>query len=198
MHSRFLFLILITLMLPACQEIQTSTVTADFRHQEGVYVVAYTADTPLRKRMEDQLASDLRLKKIIAKTSFSEIQNITQSSPAEVIQKASDAHLLAVLVINQVNASGLDKMAKDPKRISPSHPTLQEFYAYSKQNYGKEIEKDQEVFAEVSLFIINKGEAKLAWSGTTWSFEADNKGTAIRDISDMVASQLATLRDASK
>lgn len=196
MHNRLLFLTLIILTLTACK-IQTSTVTADFRHQKGIYVVAYTADRSIRERVEDQLADDLRLNKMIAKTSFQEIEDVTTSSPAKVIQKANDAHLLAILVINQVGADGSNNIVKDPKRISPMHPTLQEFYAYSKQNFAQTIEQNQEVFAEVNLFVLDKGEAKLVWSGTTWSFQADNKGTAIRDISKTVASQLAKLRDKS-
>ncbi len=113
--------------------------------------------------------------------------------PAKVIAEAEARKLLAVLLINQVAGDASDSIVKNPKRISPLHPTLRAFYEHSKQNISS-YDQSQEVFAEVNLFVLNKGEATLIWSGTTWSFRADGKGTAIGDISATIVDQIARLR----
>lgn len=194
MKLRFLFVCLFFSVLVGCQP-TVSVISVDLRTQEGVYIVAYTDDRTIRTRMEQQLADDLSKLQMVAITSYSDIDDITSSSAEEVIAKAMQKKLVGLLVINQVGADGSDNIVKNPKRISPGHPTLQEFYSYSKDKLAKTFPQNQEVFAEVNLFILDGGEAKLFWSGTTWSFQADNKGTAIRDMSDMIAKQLALVRD---
>ena len=84
---------------------------------------------------------------------------------------------------------------KNPSRISPAHPTLQAFYGHSKSQAGNITQQGEEVFAEVNLFILDKDEAKLYWSGTTWTFQADDKGRAVRDFGDTIAKQIAELRN---
>ena len=197
MKLRFLASIFIIVIVGGCgsTSVTTSTVTADFRKQKGVYVIAYTADQIVRTRMELQLANDLAALDMFAIPSFEDIDDITSTKPEEVIAKANEKKLLGLLLINQVSADGSDSLVKNPKRISPSHPTLREFYSYTRGQVAEKYDADQEVFAEVNLFILDRGEAKLFWSGTTWSFRADNKGTAIRDMSDTIARQLAQVRD---
>ncbi|MCZ6854627.1 MAG: hypothetical protein O7G86_11980 [Gammaproteobacteria bacterium] len=47
----------------------------------------------------------------------------------------------------------------------------------------------------MNLFFLDGQKTRLAWSGTTWSFEADGAGKAIRDISETVANELKKIRD---
>ena len=190
-------LILISLLfLTGCNVQPTvTTVTADFRNQRGIYIVAYTPVRNIRKAMEDELAKNLALKTMVAVPSYDDFYDITTSTPQEVISKAKAQKLLAVLVINQVESDGSQGIVKNPRRISPAHPTLQAFYEHSKSQAENVYQQDQEVFAEVNLFILDKDEAKLYWSGTTWTFQADGKGRAIRDFGDTIAKQIATLRN---
>ena len=145
--------------------------------------------------MEQQLVGDLNAHNMIAVASSQDIEDVTAIQPDSVKAHATRRNLLAVLVINEVAADGSGSIVKNPRRISPTHPTLNEFYLYSKQKVAKNYSEDREVFAEVNLFVLDDEEAQLVWSGTTWSFRADNKGNAVRDISDTVAKQLAILRD---
>lgn len=188
----FVLFTCIALLLPGCG-VQTTTVTADFRKQEGVYIVAYTDDRAIRTKMEDELVKDLTRRGMIAHPSHNDIDNITNSTRQEVIDNVKTKKLLAILVINQVARDGSNSIVDNSRRISPTHPTLQAFYEHTKLA-ATGYPENQEVFTEVNLFILDRGEAKHYWSGTTWSFRADGKGTAIRDISDLIAKQLAQLR----
>ncbi len=103
--------------------------------------------------------------------------------------------MLGIILINQVAADASDSIVENPDRVSPIHSTVQEFYAYSRNLATESIALDDEAFAEVNLFMLDDGEAKLFWSGTTWSFNVDNQGGAIRDISNIIVQQMITLRD---
>lgn len=103
--------------------------------------------------------------------------------------------MLGIILINQVAADASDSIVENPDRVSPIHSTVQEFYAYSRNLATESIALDDEAFAEVNLFMLDDGEAKLYWSGTTWSFNVDNQGGAIRDISNTIVQQLTELRD---
>lgn len=193
MSCRFLYLCLICLGISACTAVETKMVTADFRKQEGLYIVAYTQNKVGRMRVEDRLASDLGSRNIIAVPSYLDIADVTNTTPTKVIAQAEARKLLAVLLINQVAGDASDSIIKNPRRISPLHPTLRAFYEHSKQDVSS-YDQNQEVFAEVNLFVLNKGEATLIWSGTTWSFRADGKGAAIGDISATIVDQIARLK----
>jgi len=145
--------------------------------------------------MEDELVKNLILKEMIAVPSHTDIYDITTSTPQEIVNYASAQKLLAVLVINQVAVDGSNNIVQNPRRISPSHPTLQAFYKHTKSLTGTDFSENQEVFAEVNMFILDEREAKHFWSGTSWSFQADGKGRAIGDISDMIANQLDMLKN---
>lgn len=158
-------------------------------------MVGYTEDPEIQIRMEDQLVADLEAQNIIAFASHKDVVKITESTPQQVIDVAQAKKSLGIIVINQVSRDASDSIIQNPERISPLHPTLQEFYSYSRNLAGESYTQDQEVFAEVNFFILDHGEAKLFWSGTTWSFNGDNRGAAIRDISSMISQQLVELRD---
>ncbi len=105
--------------------------------------------------------------------------------------------MISVIVINQVSRDATNSVVRNPERISPAHPDLQAFYDYSR---GRQpvVEQGQEVFAEVNLFVLDGDKANLFWSGTTWSFQADGQGTAIRGISETIANQLEKVRDQAR
>jgi hypothetical protein len=190
-------LIALGLLLVTGCAAKTTVVRADFTQGEGAYVVGYAADPAIRTRVEEQLVSDLRAREMIAFASHPDIPDITSSSRYELIAAARKRGVISVIVINQVSGDASDSVVQNPKRISPTHPDLRSFYEYSRDRQTA-IEPGQQVFAEVNLFVLDGDKANLFWSGTTWSFQADGQGTAIRGISETIANQLQKVRDQSR
>ena len=193
---RLMLLGLSVVMLAGCAA-KTTVIRADFTKGAGVYVVGYTPDPEIRTGIEEQLVADLRAREMIAYPSHVDIPDIAASSRKELIASANERSVIGVIVINQVAADASDIIVQDPQRVSPTHPDLQAFYAYSKDR-KQTFDPDRRVFAEVNLFILDGDIANLFWSGTTWSFSADGQGTAIRGISETIADQLRQVRDTSR
>ena len=179
----------VALLLSACTT-QTTVIRADFTERAGVYVVGYSADPTIRHPIEDQLVTDLTTRDMTAFASHADIPDITASNRDQLLDMANTKRAIGVLLINQVASDASDSVVENPQRVSPRHPDLRAFYAYTQENQPAPPGEDQTVLAEVNLFIVDDDEANLYWSGTTWSFQADGKGTAIRDISALVADQL--------
>lgn len=190
--------IALSVFISSCTTTETSSVTADFREKEGVYIVGYTDITDTRIMLEDQLASDLTKRDMLAWPSHLTLDDITNATPQEIKDKAAEKKALSLIILNRVAADASDSVIKNPKRISPKHSTLQAFYTHSRMLVENSYDADQEVFVEVNLFILDGDEAKLFWSGTTWTFNANDRPAAIRDISAIVADQLAQVRDKYK
>jgi hypothetical protein len=193
---RWTLLWLSVVVLAACTT-KTTVIRADLTKGEGAYVVGYTPDPAIRTAIEEQLVADLRARDMIAYPSHVDIPDIAASSRKELIASANERAVIGVIVVNQVAADASDSIVQDPQRVSPTHPDLQAFYAYSKDR-EQTFDPDQRVFAEVNLFILDGDIANLFWSGTTWSFSADGQGSAIRSISEMIADQLQQVRDTSR
>lgn len=188
------FLIVFSLLnLTACVT-ETNVIRADLTQRQGVYVVGFTEQADIRANLEDQLVHDLTAKNIIARASYTDISDITRSSREEIIEQTSARKLLAVLLINQVAADASDSVVADPNRVSPMHPDLQAFYEHANAERPQPPGVKQRVFAEINLFIVDGEQANLFWSGTTWSVNADGRGGAIKDVSQVVVEQLATVR----
>lgn len=194
---RWILLGLGVIGLAACTT--KTVIRVDFTKSAGAYVVGYTADPVIRIRFEEQLVADLRARELIAYPSHVDIPDITASNRGELIASANAREVIGIVVINQVAADASDSIVQDPKRVSPTHPDLQSFYAYSEGQQQTPLDPDQRVFTEVNLFILDGEEvANLFWSGTTWSFHADGQGTAIRGISETIADQLLQVRDTAR
>ena len=175
---------------------QTSLMQIDMTELRGLYVVAYTTDSDIRNRMEDQLVIDLMEQDITAMASYIDIRAITRTTPRRLINEALERKALGIIIIKQVAGDGSDASNQNPDRISPVHPTVQEFYADSRDLVGESYTEEREAFVEVNLFLIDSsGGTILFWSGTTWSFNADNEGGAIQEISSIIAQQLSVARD---
>ncbi len=168
-------------------------IRTDFTQNEGVYVLGYTTNVDIRRAMEDQLVQDLNARDIVAYASHHDLPDIGTTTREGVLAAANAKRTVAVVVINQV-VPGEDGVIDNPLRISPLHPDLQAFYEHTK-NVEENYDADREVFAEVNAFLIDGQKTRLAWSGTTWSFQADGAGGAIRGISETVANELRTVRD---
>ena len=168
-------------------------IRTDFTKNEGVYIVGFTSNAAVRRQMEDQLVTDLYARNIVAHPSYSDLPDISISSRNSVLQAANAKHTVAVLVINQVVADAGGNIA-NPVRNSPDHLDLQAFYNYSK-SVEESYDSTQEVFAEVNAFLIDGEKTRLFWSGTTWSFQADGAGGAIRGISETIANEIEKIRD---
>ncbi|MEJ2133586.1 MAG: hypothetical protein P8Y95_18670, partial [Gammaproteobacteria bacterium] len=52
-----------------------------------------------------------------------------------------------------------------------------------------------EMFAEVNAYVIDGDGAQLIWSGVTWNFKADRAGSAISEVSALIAENLVNARD---
>ncbi|HIG40932.1 MAG TPA: hypothetical protein EYQ14_10385 [Gammaproteobacteria bacterium] len=190
----FLLSVTVYFGLSSCTSIETTTVTADFREKEGVFVVGYTENADTRITLEDQLVSDLTKREMVAWPSHLTLGDVINTTPQEIIDKAAEKKALSVIILNRVAADASDSVVKNPERISPKHSTLQAFYSHSRDMQGNTYDAEQEVFVEVNLFILDRGEAKLFWSGTTWTFNADDRPAAIKDISSTIADQLEQVR----
>ncbi len=173
---------------------RTEVFHTDLTQQTGVYVVGYTRDPAVRARIEDQLVRDLAARQITAWTSHPEIPDLTRGSAADVVAAANRHDAVGVIVINQVAADGADAVVENPQRITPLHPDLQTFISQSRAQMSAGVAAGQTVFAEVNLFLVDGNATRLFWSGTTWSFNADGKGTAARGISETIADQLVDAR----
>lgn len=193
MLLRAFLIVLVLLNLAACVT-ETKVIRADLTQQQGVYVVGFTQQDDIRTNLEDQLVHDLTAKNIVARASHTDISDITRSSREDIIKQTNARKLLAVLLINQVTADASDSVVADPKRISPTHPDLQAFYEHANTQRPQPSRNNQRVFAEINLFIVDGEQANLFWSGTTWSVNADGRGGAIKDVSQVVVEQLAAVR----
>ncbi len=183
----------LVLLLTACTT-QTTVIRADFTQGEGALIVGYAADRAIRVAIEDQLVGDLTARNMVAYPSHPDIADITASNRDQLIALARAKKAVSVLVINQVASDASDSVVQNPERVSPNHPDLQAFYHYTEAHQPAAPQVGQSVLAEVNLFVLDGDKANLFWSGTTWSFQADGKGTALRDISALVADQLQQLR----
>lgn len=173
---------------------KTEVTSYDFSKRGGVYVVGFTADETIRRGVEDQIAADLRSRDMVAFVSYEDFPSLSSMSRNTLIDAANDKEALAVMVVNQVVA-GEDGVIDNPVRITPEHPDLEAFYQWTK-SVERDFDPDNEIFAEVNAFLIEGKRAKLVWSGTTWSFEADGEGGAISGISANIADELGQIRDA--
>lgn len=182
--------LIVMLSLVGCVQTSVSNLSIE---GEGLYVVAYTDDMRVRIRMEEQLVTDLATYGIVAVPSFLDFDNITEAPHQRVINTATEKKLLGIIVLNEVAADGSGSIVQNPNRVSPLHPTLQNYYEYSKSVVTEPI-SNSEAFAEVNLFALNEGAATLYWYGTTWAFNVDNQGGAIRNISFTISEQLADLK----
>lgn len=177
---------------------QTTVIRADFTEREGALVVGYATDPSIRIAIENQLVGDLTARDMTAFPSHPDIHDITLSNRDQLLALANAKQTVAVLVVNQVASDASDSVVQNPQRVSPNHPDLRTFYEYTENNRVDPPQVGQRVLAEVNLFIIDGDQANLYWSGTSWSFQADGKGTALRDISSLVADQLQQVRNSAR
>lgn len=167
----------------------------DFRNKQGAYILGYTADMDLRVRFEDQLVADLAARDIKAWPSHPDIPEATMTNRESVLAAANAKQAMFVILAERV-APGEQAIAqtKRPERITHEHPDLRDFYQHTRPPEG-EFDPAEEVFVEVSAYLIQEDRAKLFWTGTTWSFNADGEGTAIREVSATIADAIVQARD---
>ena len=184
--------VLAVFLLNGCAS-DPDVIRTDLTEREGVYVLAYTTNVDVRRAMEDQLVQDLAAKAMVAYASYRDLPSIQSTTRDGVLAAANAKHAVAVIVINQV-VPGEDGVIENPLRVSPLHPDLHAFYEHTRsveENY----DAGREAFAEVNAFLIDGQKTRLAWSGTTWSFEADGAGGGISGISETIADELRKVRD---
>lgn len=168
-------------------------IRTDLTTQAGGYVVGYTGNAALRHTFEDRLVADLRARGMTAFPSYPDLPDISTATRDSVARAANEKHVVAIIVINQVMADE-NRAIGNPARVSPDHPDLQAFYDYTRR-VEAEYDPEEVGFAEVNLFFVDGAKTRLAWSGTTWSFQ-DGAGGAIAGISENIARQLEEARAA--
>ncbi len=183
----------LTGLFGACAS-KTEVRSIDLTRQTGAYVVAYTPRTSVRLAVEQQLIADLAERGMTAFPSSADFPDITTSTSEQILQQANAHRALTVLVINRVASGGVASPVRNPARISPEHPSLRAFYEYSRRQAGAHYDPEREAVVEVNLFLIQDSNAELFWSGTVWSFAADDSGDAIRALSAQIADQLDQVR----
>lgn len=188
--------------LPACLLLtmaigcatQTQVRSIDLSERRGVYLVVFVSDPGLRVDAEEQLVADLSERGIQAFASHRDIRDITTSSAPRVRAAALARNAAAIVLINPVARDGSGSLVDNPQRVSPEHPDLKAFYAYSREQRASTVDPDREVIVEVNLFGLGEDRAVLFWSGTTWSFEADGAGGAVPGLSAQIADAMAQAR----
>ena len=155
-------------------------------------MLAYTTDTELHAVFEDQLVADLAAREIKAYASYVDQPDVTAMTRDNVLQAAKARKALFVLVVEEVR-HGQVGVVTEQNRISQQHPTLQDFYRNA-QPADHEHEDHDQVFVEVSAFLIQGETAKLYWSGTTWSVQADGQAGRIANISSNIANAIENAR----
>ena len=164
----------------------------DFANTKGAYVIAYTADQDVRKAFEDQLVADLATRDITAWPSYPNIPDATKTTRDVVLTAANAKKAMFVILAEQV-PPGKKAVSQGQGRITHEHPDLQDFYEHSKPP-GDQFDPDKQVFVEVTAYLIQGNRAKSFWSGTTWAFNADGEGSAIKSISTTIADAILKAR----
>jgi hypothetical protein len=193
-HIARIVLIVCGLALSACAS-KTEVFTTDLTRQQGLYVVGYTTDAAIRSAMEDQLVADLTARGFTAFPSHADIADLGGSSAEQVVRAAHRKGALGVVLINQAVAESSESPVRNPQRVTPLHPDIGSFYLQSRAEMVDEPANGQPIFAEVNLFLLDGAATRLFWSGTTWTFNADGRGGAIRGISETVATQMREARE---
>lgn len=190
--AKHLTLTLSVFLLLACSS-QTQLVSYDLTEKTGLYIVGYTADENLRRALETQLKRDIETLGMVGFTSHGDLPALGESTRRGVLEQANTKRALAVLVVSQVlpDEQGL---LSNPSLSQTDQPDLQSYYETSRR-VAKEYVPGAEVFAEVNAYLLEGDAARLIWSGTTWSFEADGQGGAISGVSQNIAAELADIRD---
>lgn len=179
----------------AGQDVNLEVTMIDFRHTSGAYILGYSADLEVRTLFENQLVADLNARDINAWPSHPDIPDATSTTRDSVIAAANNKKAMFIVLAEEV-PPGKQAVAqrKGGGRITHEHPTLQDFYEHTRPP-NQDHADDGEVFVEVSAYLIQENRAKLFWSGTTWSFNADGQGGAIQDISTTIADAIVRARD---
>ena len=184
-------LALMSLLLIGCTT--TEVIEIEITGQ-GAYIVGYTDQSELRRAFEDQLVADLEKLDMRARASYPDFPSISGPSPEAVIQQAKDHGLAGIVIVNPVITDRAGPVT-DPRRVTPEHRELRDFYGYTKGAIGHDYDPSREMFAEVNGYVINGDGTRLIWSGVTWTFKADGAGAAVSEVSKHIADNLVAARD---
>ena len=193
MKSITVSLVLIAFIAVACAAPPKQEVTViDYRNTSGAYILVYSTDEELRTLFEDRLVTDLEDRELKAYPSYPDIPDVATSNREILIGAANAKKAMYVLVVEEVR-QGETGVVPGDNRITHEQATLQDFYKHT-QPAEQEHDDDDQVFVEVSAFLIQGDFAKLVWSGTTWSIQADGQGDKIAGISATIADAIITAR----
>lgn len=177
--------------LAACTH---TSVTSMEVHGQGAYIIGYTENIELRQTFEDRLVDDLTARNMRALPSYPDFPSIEDAKAEDVVQTAAGENLAAIVIVNPVRSDKAGPV-KDPRRATPEQSQVRDFFAASKAALEEKPDPNQEMFAEVNAYLIEGNKTRLIWSGVTWNFHADGAGSAISDVSTLVADNLAKARD---
>ncbi|MDX1556076.1 MAG: hypothetical protein R3212_08625 [Xanthomonadales bacterium] len=172
--------------------VTTEVTVLDYRNANGAYVLVYSTDHELRSMFEDRLVADLAARDMLAFASYPDLPDASATTRETLLAAAKARKAMFVLVAEEVE-HGQSGVVRSDRRITHEHPTLKDFYAHTKPA-DHEHDDDAQVFVEVSAFLIQGDFAKLVWSGTTWSFQADGQAGRIAEISAMIANAIDDAR----
>lgn len=194
-RSSLVFSVLLVLLAGCASEPPKPDVTVfDYRNAEGAYVLVYSTDRELRTMFEDRLVAAFAARDMLAIPSYPDLPDVKASNREALLGAAKSHNAMFVLIVEEVKHGehGLTR-STNPGRISHEHPTLQEFYAHTAPA-DHEHDDDTQVFVEVSGFLIQGEFAKLIWSGTTWSFQAEDEEGRVSDLSTTIADAIDQAR----
>ena len=194
MRSTLIPVCLMALICGCADQPKSEVTVIDYRNTQGAYVLVYSGDEEFRAMFEDQLVSDLAARDMAAFASHNDLPDVTATSRNKLLGAANDRKAMFVLVVEEVKeGEKAVTRSNNPGRISHEHPTLQDFYSDTRPAEGDH-QPGSQVFVEVSGFLIQGNYAKLVWSGTTWSLEADDPQTRISELSTTIANAIEDAR----
>lgn len=180
-------------LLAGCMQPRDAEVTViDLRNRAGAYVLVYSGDAAVRTLFENRLVADLAARDIKGFPSHRDLPDVRATSRDSVLAAANAHKALFVLVVEEI-PPGQVGAVRNPKRITHEHPTLRDFYEHTRPP-GQEYDAAAQVFVEVNAFLIQEQAARLVWSGTTWSFQADGQGGRIEGVSATIAEAIDRAR----
>ena len=201
-HSEFMktlnFALFFLLTLTAGCASQTTTTSEatiiDYRNTEGAFIIVNSTDQEFRTQFEDRLVADLAARDFKGIASYPEIPDVSTTNREEVLAAANAQKAMFVLVVEELKRDEAGAVPSDnPGRITRENETLKDFYETTRPTDG-DYDEDDQVFVEVSGFLIQGDTARLIWSGTTWSFEANEQEDRIANLSATISQEIDIAR----
>ena len=176
----------ICLMLGGCAG-PTQTISTDLTRVSGVYVIAYVDRQDVRTRLEQRFVAELAERDVRAIASQPDLPEIKQASPRDMVRAANLHDVAAIIIVNRIAGDGSGSIIRSDRRILPAD--LAAYYEVASTEPDDYANEDP-VYAEANGFLVDGNRTRRFWTGTTWTFGAD-EDTVIDNVARTIAIELS-------